>query len=209
MGRRPVCIPGLICIENVTLFVVVIFLIGFLAYFFLFVHNYEGNESDGGMAPRERYGDKIVVNVPPQRNALDYRDVMLNPYAAPYYDTNYASPTASPFMYGGSNFRQVGILTPREGDSEGRILPLLGRPLTNRSNQWNYYTVADQHNNVKIPVRVGGGRDCRGRRRGGKGGLDEYGVGELNAGDQVFLEGLGKDYKVTMYNSNSPDFLGG
>ena len=205
MSRRPVCIPGLVCIENITLFVVILFIIGFLAYFFLFVRNWEGEEES-----LTRYGDKIVVNVPPQRNALDYRDVMLNPYAAPYYDMNYVSPTASPFMYGGgSNFRQVGILTPASGDKDGRILPLLGRPLTNRSNQWNYYTVADQHNNVKIPVRIGGGRDCRGRCRGGKGGLDEYGVNELNAGDQVFLEGIGKDYKVTMYNSNSPDFLTG
>lgn len=221
MGRK-VCIPGLICVENITLFIVVIFLLWFCYYFFTYiVDNDQRSSSSTAM------GDRITINVPPQRTPYDVRDVLLNPYAAPYYDSyNNLSPTVSPITYGGyggfgggfgggggsgggSNFRQVGILSPKSGDKEGRILPLLGRPLTNRSNQWNYYTIADQHNNVKIPVRIGSCKDCRGRRRGGKDGLSEYGVGELGGDDTVFLDGVDKDYRVTMYNSTSPDFLGG
>jgi len=204
MGRR-VCIPGVICIENITLFVIVVFLVCFFYYFFISVQQHTRS---GGSS-----GDKIVVNVPPQRNALDYRDVLLNPYAAPFYDQNWFSETASPLGYGGSNFRQVGILTPKNG-ANGEILPLMGRPLTNRSGQWNYYTISNQHNNVKIPVKMGPPpTDCKGRRRrggvgiggGGKNGLNEYGVSELGDGNDVYLDGYNKEFGVTMYeNANIP-----
>lgn len=204
-----VCIPGIICIENITFFIVLLCLAGFF-YFILFSKN--TSQKNSYSREKEQYGDKIVVNIPPQRNALDYRDVLLNPYAAPYYDQNDFSPTASlPDRAGGaSNFRQIGILTPTNGSSENQILPLLGRPL-DRSGQWNYYTISNQHNNVKIPVRIGAGsgKGCKGKgtvgKNVGKDGLSEYGVNELMDGNQVFLDGYDKDFKVKMYeNANMP-----
>lgn len=207
MSKR-VCIPGFICIENITLFICVVILACIFYYFFLATSSYP-NAYNSPPSGQQQAGDKIVVNVPPQRNALDYRDILLNPYAAPYYDQNQYSPTASPLTYGGgeSNFRQVGILMPAQGSSKDEILPLMARPLSYRggNNQWNYYTVSNQHNNVKIPIKIGCGRDCRGRPKGGKDGLNEYGVNELNNGQAVYLDGYGKDFKVTMYeNANIP-----
>jgi hypothetical protein len=202
MGKQ--CIPGIICVENTVLFIVGVFLVCFFFYFYIDVQRERGREY--AQSPSQ---SPVIVNVASQRTPYDYRDVLLNPYAAPYNDQNYMSPTVSPFAYGSrggvpSNFRQIGILTHKEG---GSVLPLMGRPIDNRKDLWNYYTISDQHNNVKLPIQVGGScKDCRGRqvRSGGKNGLSEYGVNQLNGGDNVYLDGINKDYHVTLYDSNMP-----
>lgn len=257
MKNKRVCIPGIICFKNMTIMCIIIAC--FVAVFYLIYtsmynpssSSYPNNSSSNPYISNEN-SDKVVINNNVNGgsgfpNILDYRDILLNPYAAPYYDQQYLSPTASNLFYGTaggytglglgvgmgngyygpggigtsgnvSNFRQVGILTPKHGDPDGKIMPLMGRPISTSRGTWNYYTVSNQHNNMKIPVRVNGGYRKGGRegfgaavgaancktecnKKVGKSGLAEYGVNEVLDGDDVFLEGYNKDYNVTLYDN--------
>jgi len=104
---------------------------------------------------------------------------------------------------GDSNFRQVGILTRGNGngnsngnDSRETILPLMGRPIFPRRDKWNFYTLNDKNNMIKLPVRV------RGRS-----GTDEIGCDNVYSGDTIFVEGYNEPFKVTMYDNNVIRYL--
>ena len=93
-------------------------------------------------------------------------------------------------------FRQIGILTPLNETSKDNVLPLMGRPLFTRRSKWQYYSISNQHNNVKLSVLV--------KQRSG---LDENGVDELYTGDTVMTEGTDKPYKVTKYENSTIQYL--
>ena len=84
-----------------------------------------------------------------------------------------------------STFEQMGILTPIV-KSENKILPLFGRRL--RRDRWQYYTVSNQHNNIKLPIRVGK-----------QNALDEIGVPEVYGGDKVYVEGYEESVEVKLH----------
>ena len=84
------------------------------------------------------------------------------------------------------SFIQTGILTPVQGD--GDVLPLQSRQLNNSRSKFQYYTISNQHNNIKLPVLVKG-----------RNGMTEYGVDELYDGDTVYVEGIQTVYRVTLY----------
>jgi hypothetical protein len=90
----------------------------------------------------------------------------------------------------------LGLLTPLNGGSKDNILPLMGRPLFTRRSLWQYYTISNQHNNVKLPVSVKG-----------KSALSEYGVDEIYSGDTVYIEGYNDAFKVTMYDNDTIRYL--
>jgi len=93
-------------------------------------------------------------------------------------------------------YRQVGILTPLNETSKDNILPLMGRPLFTSRSKWQYYSISNQHNNVKLPILVKQ-----------KNGLNEYGVDEVYAGDTVLVEGTDQTYKVTKYEESTIQYL--
>jgi hypothetical protein len=95
-----------------------------------------------------------------------------------------------------TSYRQLGILTPLNGSSRDSILPLMGRPLFTRRSKFNYYTISNQHNNVKLPISVNG-----------RSGLSEVGVDEIFNGDTVFVEGTNEAFKVTIYESETIKYL--
>ena len=72
----------------------------------------------------------------------------------------------------------------------------MGKPLFTRRSLWNYYTISNQHNNVKLPVSVRG-----------KSGLSEYGVDEVFSGDTVYVEGYNDAFKVTIYENSVMKYL--
>jgi len=146
------------------------------------------------------YPSYPYTNLPP-------RDVLLNPYEAPLRDERYFVPHIG---YGGrvpinvstnvgavnTDYRQVGILTPVRGSSLNQILPLMGRPLYTTRNKWQYYTISNQHNNIKLPILV------KGRK-----GTEEYGVDQLSEGDKVFVQGIKEKFKITLYNNDTIQYL--
>ena len=94
------------------------------------------------------------------------------------------------------SYHQVGILSPLNGKETNNILPLMGRQLSTRRGLWNYYTISNQHNNVKLPISVRG-----------KSAVSERGVDEIFNGDSVFVEGVFDAYKATVYDNETIRYM--
>jgi hypothetical protein len=138
------------------------------------------------------------------------KDVLLNPYDAPYRDERYfieqpldvrgAVPINVSTNIGATptdtSYRQMGIMTPLNGASKDNILPLMGRPLFTNRDKWQYYTISNQHNNVKLPIAFKG-----------KSALNDYGVDQIFSGDTVYVEGYGDAFKVTVYENDTIRYL--
>ncbi len=206
------CPPGVICIENFTIFILVI-IIFVLCYFFFskkqninISTNLRTTNVDQNQTPDEVAGIFGFMPSYPYNN-LPTKDVLLNPYAAPFRDERYFVPELSYVPRNGipinvstnavdTTYRQIGILTPLNGSSKDNILPLMGRPLFTRRSLWQYYTISNQHNNVKLPVSVKG-----------RSGLNENGVDEIYSGDTVYVEGYNDAFKVTKYENDTIKYL--
>jgi hypothetical protein len=206
------CPPGVICIENFTIFIIIILLFG-LCYFFFKnqreQHDVKQNINIYDNEPATDLGYSLGFGVIPSYpyNNLPNKDVLLNPYAAPLRDERYfvpeltvVPPNSIPINISttavDTTYRQLGILTPLNGSSKDNILPLMGRPLFTRRSLWQYYTISNQHNNVKLPVSVKG-----------KSGLNENGVDEIYSGDTVYVEGYNDAFKVTKYENDTIKYL--
>jgi hypothetical protein len=206
------CPPGVICIENFTIFILII-VICILCYFFVskkqninISTNLRTTNVDQNQRPDEGVGIFGFMPSYPYNN-LPTKDVLLNPYAAPLRDERYFVPELSYVPTNGvpinvstnavdTSYRQTGILTPLNGSSKDNILPLMGRPLFTRRSLWQYYTISNQHNNVKLPVSVKG-----------RSGLNENGVDEIYSGDTVYVEGYNDAFKVTKYENDTIKYL--
>jgi hypothetical protein len=213
------CPPGVICIENFTsvIFIIILFIVGYFMYV-----NYK-NQSNSNHKQQNKnqnqsnsrpniYSQEIVLqpNIPYNNlNLIERNDVLLNPYDAPYKDERYLMPKVSLIPAGAvpinvstnisavdTNYRQLGIITPLNGTSTNNILPLMGRPLFTSRQKWQYYTISNQHNNVKLPVSVKG-----------RSALTDYGVDEVFSGDTVYVEGYNDAFKVTVYENDTIKYL--
>ena len=91
-------------------------------------------------------------------------------------------------------YRQVGILTRINGAET--ILAVMGRPLHVNRNKWQYYTMSDKNNSVKLPISLKG-KSC----------TNEYGCDCLFNGDSVYVEGYNDAFKVTMYDNDNPRYI--
>ena len=201
------CPPGVICIENVTLGLLMIALsIVIYIIYSTFKPTQEKVivEKNNGLS---RFSDFIRFPSFPYNNLP--QDVLQNPYAAPLKDEryfipelNYAPPGSIPINVAtnigavDTNYRQLGILTPLNGVNKDNILPLMGRPVLTNRQKYQYYTISNQHNNVKLPVSVKG-----------RSGTNEYGVDEIYNGDTVYIEGYNEAFRVTMYDNDTIKYL--
>ena len=196
------CPPGVICIENMTL-VLVALVLGVVGWQLL------AKSKNSSLSTRAL--DSVVPNdcgncpwpraTPSCSATARSGDVYLNPYAPPLRD---GWPCGQPSAPGvpinvrtrgvDVAYRQVGILT-RQGGPE-QILPLMGRPLEARRDKWNFYTMAGNVAQVKLPVKSRG-KNC----------TSEYGCDDLTTGDLVDVEGYGANFKVTMYENEAPRYL--
>ena len=96
-----------------------------------------------------------------------------------------------------TTYRQVGILTRSSGGSgQETILPLIGRPLFTNRDKWQFYTLSDKNNAIKLPVNVNG-----------KSGTNEYGCNNVSSGDTIHVEGYNDAFRVTAYDSASLRYL--
>ena len=126
-------------------------------------------------------------------------DMLLNPYEAPVRDDRlFQIPSGEIAKKVPINirtqsvetpYRQVGILT-RIGGKE-TILPLMGRPLIRNRDRWNFYSMSDKNNMIKLPITF------KGRK-----GMDEQGVDNIYDGDIVQVDGYNDAFKFSAYNSN-------
>ena len=202
MGKCP---PGVICIENMT--IVFLLLIIIITVYFLYTFMKRGSLTDytfnvsnilnkeqtkNGLYPRPGYSFSNIEN-----------DVLLNPYQAPLRDNRIfpnqnSFPNKVPINVAtqsfDSNYRQVGILT-RIGGKE-TILPLLGRPRIANRDKWNFYTMSENNNLLKLPI-THKGRKC----------MSENGCDDLYSGDTVKVDGYNDVFKVTTYENSAPQYI--
>lgn len=191
------CPPGVICIENVTLFVVFIV----MAVIGLLFHLQNRQSTRSNPPPSE----KIIIKE--QSNAGYFNpsptDVLLNPYAPPLKDdriflSNMGDPRGVPINIStravDTTYRQVGLLTRVNGPET--ILPLMGRPLFTNRDKWQFYTLSDKNNSIKLPIS-NNGRSC----------TNEYGCDNLYNGDTIYVEGYNDAFKVTMYDNNVMKYI--
>jgi hypothetical protein len=208
------CPPGIICIENITLFLLCI-IISILVFFIYANSKQNVTVKDQNYITIEHsskgqdQGHSWFMPSWPYNNLP--QDVLLNPYSPPlrderYFiqDVAYIPPNKVPINVStnigatptDTAYRQMGILTPLNGASKDNILPLMGRPLFTSRQKFQYYTISNQHNNIKLPISVKG-----------RSGLDEYGVDEVFDGDTVYVEGYNDAFKVTKYDNNTIKYL--
>ena len=172
-------------------YIILFLIVAFITIFFLFYHNQESSLNKDS-------------NITIQMNNPYYRspDVLKNPYDAPLKDDRYnlnssnSVPINVSTVAVDAEYRQLGILTPLQGSSKDNILVLMGRPLYIRRSKFNYYTISNQHNNVKLPITVGG-----------RSALSDIGVDELFSGDSVYVEGNNEAFKVTIYENSVQKYL--
>lgn len=202
------CPPGVICVENFTLFFIfVIFcIIILLASRFIIpsVKNY--NNETITIENQQPLATSNFLNAVPSYPYTNLpNDVLLNPHAAPYSDERYfvpRPPNTIPINVStnvgavDTAYRQMGILTPLNEDTTGNILPLMGRPLYTNRNKWQYYSISNQHNNVKLPISFKG-----------KGALNDYGVDQIFTGDTVYVEGYNNAFRATVYENDTIKYL--
>jgi hypothetical protein len=134
-------------------------------------------------------------------------DVLLNPYTPPLRDDRYFNqygssslgvamggdvrggvPINVPTRSVNSAYRQVGILTRVNGPET--ILSLMGRPLFPSRDKWQFYTMSDKNQSVKLPVTYKK-RSC----------TSDQGCDNIYNGDTVYVEGYNDAFKATIYDT--------
>ena len=209
------CPPGVICIENFSMFFIAVCVV-------IVVYLFYNNMNNQNIVVNNRPSEKIVIKDTQRENvgggwfgglipSWPYTnlpsDPLLNPYAPPLRDERYFIPSGTYVPPGAvpinvstnvgavdTSYRQLGILTST--NSKGKILPLMGRPVFTNRDKWQYYTMSDQNNSVKLPVSRNG-RSC----------TNEYGCDRLFNGDTIYIEGLNEPYRVTMYDNDTIKYL--
>jgi len=213
MGKK--CVPGLICIENMTLFLMMVIIFLILYYFYV-------------LAPKnEQRRDAVLVNGSmPQMfsgpammgGGLATRlDPFNDPYAPPLKNDALFYPPSSSDIRGqpmimqrpyanqiniqtqgiNTSYQQVGILTKSSNNQENMILPLMGRRIMTGRDKWQYYTMSNTGNlSTKLPINLNG-RSC----------TSEQGCDSINNGDVVYVEGYQETFRVTMYENNLFQYL--
>lgn len=207
------CPPGVICIENVSMFFIIIcvIIVAYIFYTSVFTQKIVVNNSPSEKIVikdtiKENTGSWFGIPSWPYTNLPS--DPLLNPYAPPLRDERYFIPPLGVNVPVGAvpinvstnigavdtSYRQLGILTAT--NTKGKIIPLMGRPLFTNRDKWQYYSMSDQNNSIKLPVSRSG-RSC----------TNEYGCDKLYNGDTVYIEGLNEPYRVTVYDNDTIKYL--
>lgn len=193
------CVPGVICIENVTF---VLILCGIIAVYFI----YNQNKAKSYNGPTVQTPAERIIIVPPMAISAR-RDPVNDPYAPPLKNNGYYHPTDGGDIRGlppvdgipvnirtrglNTEYQQVGILT-RNNSNDDMILPLMGRRVMSGRDKWQYYTMTNTGNlNTKLPISING-KSC----------TSEYGCDEINNGQVVYVEGYKDTFRVTVYENN-------
>lgn len=203
------CNDSFICVNPIVLFVIIIIITCIIYYFSKkHVNIYNKQIQYPVSQQQEQYLiQHSCINTPsyPYNNLPD---VLLNPYVPPVKDERYFVQQRAPLIntpinvstnIGAVNtsYRQVGILTPlNKNSNKNNILPLMGRPIFINRNKWQYYTMSDQKNSVKLEIT-----------KNGRLMTNEYGVDALYSNDIVQVNGYNEKFNVYMYDNNGINYI--
>jgi hypothetical protein len=209
MGKK--CVPGIICIEDMTLFLLFLVVILMIYIFHTQFVKKTNNDSKVYLINTQTpsiYNSPIISSkplIPLSNNSDTFND----PYAPPLQD-------ASTYIYPnnrdhglrrvpinietqglGTQYEQLGILEKSENNSENIILPLMGRRTMTSRDKWQYYTISNTGTlNTKLPITYQN-RSC----------TSEYGCDSLSSGDIVYVKGYNGKFKVTVYENSLLQYL--
>jgi len=223
MGKK--CIPGVICVENMTLFILffILLLIVYMFYNFSKLSNqvvYVRSPAISVPAMPDYNNVPMIAGIS-TRNAVaessSNSDPFNDPYAPPLKSNTaiFGGPVFSGDVRGTvppvassvapinvpsrgmrTGYGQIGILT-RSNGRDDMILPLMGRPSLTGRNKMQYYTISNNGNiNTKLPVSVNG-RSC----------TSDVGCDEINNNDTVYVEGYKDTFVATIYESGTFSYL--
>ena len=192
------CPPGVICIENMTLFLLILVI---LLFIYIWYNQYRIHQTTANNT-----GEKIVLvntssNIPQMVPIASRQDVFNDPYSPPGKNP-VVYPRGSGDVRGipvnvqtrgmDNDYQQMGILTRSNYSGDEMILPLMGRKHMSGRDKWQYYTISGSGNlNTKLPISVNG-RSC----------TSEYGCDDIYNGDVVYVEGYKDTFHATIYENN-------
>ena len=199
MGKK--CLPmgrGIICFENMTLFVLVLLTIGvgYLHYVQFVKPAQRAYHHPLPPPPITYISQELDSRYVPPLNTIDIRgpvELPPPPHLGVGIPVNIRTSTAN------TPYRQIGILTKSVRNNDPLILPLFGRNLLNGRDKWQYYTMSNSGGasfNAKLPISVNG-RSCTG----------EYGCDGIYNGDTVYVEGYEDTFRATIYENATMNYI--
>jgi len=189
------CLPGVICIENMTLMLLIILIcVGFYVWYITNVNKLSDT--------------KLVSESSPILLPISSKQDMFNDPYRPPLKNNMHHPTNSGDIRGipvnietrglPTSYQQIGILNKvNDSNNSDLILPLMGKRTMAGRDKWQYYTVSGSGNlNTRLPVSVNG-KTCSG----------EYGCDEIYNGDVLYVEGYNDTFRATIYENGSFQYI--
>jgi len=208
------CPANTICIENYTFLFFGIIILGVLLLFYI-----NKGKNNNNLSNENSYFSNIVYknNINNYDNDLQTKDnpttnfiknndnsVLLNPHTPPlkkteaylYREKDYIRkmPINIKTQAFDSEYSQIGILTRVNGDET--ILPLMGKKINIGRDKWNYYTMNDKNNMIKLPIKYKN-KKCMG----------DIGCDNIYTGDLVEVEGYNDIFKATIYENDSFQYI--
>ena len=194
-GVKKTCIPGLFCIENMTVFLLFVLLITvvYMYYTHLIKPSLEKTSTTSFSQP--------IIIAPPINTEVATThlipiptrtvDPLTDINAPPLKNEGFVLPINISTQGPELNYNQMGILT-REQGKDDMILPLMGRRSSTGRDKYQYYTMSNSSGNIntKLPVSVKG-RSC----------TSDLGCDEIFNGDSVYVEGYNDTFRATIYEN--------
>ena len=198
------CLPNMFCIRNTTIFFIAILSAIGIYFFYSNYSKVVVTQITPSMATPQMSVSPLFM----MSSRVANSDVLEDPYAPPLRNDSYfgginggiGQNTMMPMAAGipinvrtqgppiNTNYRQVGLLTRINGKET--ILPLMGRPLLKNRDKWQFYTMSDKNNSVKLPISFKK-KSCTG----------EYGCDNIYNGDTVYVEGYKDAFQATIYDN--------
>lgn len=195
------CLPNMFCIRNTTIFFIII--LSVIGIYFVYSNYLKSAVNPTPSVPST--SSIPPMSMPPlfMMSSRANSDVLEDPYAPPLRNDSYfggIGPMMAPPIVTmpinvrtqgppiNTNYRQVGLLTRINGKET--ILPLMGRPLQKNRDKWQFYTMSDKNNSVKLPISFKK-KSCTG----------EYGCDNIYNGDTVYVEGYKDAFQATIYDN--------
>jgi hypothetical protein len=193
-GVKKTCIPGLVCIENMTMFLLFVLLITvvYMYYSHIIKPSLEKTSATSFSQP--------IIIAPPANTQVatstllplsSRNEPLENVYSPPLKNEGFVIPININTRGPETNFSQMGILT-RENSSDDMILPLMGRRSSTGRDKHQYYTMSNNAGNIntKLPVSLKG-KSC----------TSDLGCDEIFNGDSVYVEGYNDTFRATIYEN--------
>ncbi len=212
-----ICIPGLFCVENMTMFL--LFIVVSILIYLYYVNIARPSAKERSGYGQHSLGNPAVVMVsepavlpdaliPVMGNRPVRMGSLENPYVPPVNNTDVMFPVDIPVVTTRgipvnmrtrgqpTDYSPIGILTRMSGSGD-MVLPLMGRQSAGGRDKYQYYTMMTSGSiNPKLPVSVNG-KSC----------TSEYGCNEINNGDVVYVDGINDTFRATIYENDAFTYI--